>query len=175
MSFFNIGSGDKKYLKNITRFFTIMFDLILIMILLNLLWTSYLQVVGYFYHIPLDVIESYNMGMELSSEEEEIIKNLKAIMLLGLLIQLIFVYGYITFMWCRFATTPGKFLFGGRVVDAETLNKITFKQASIRLCAILLSLLPLGLGIIWSVFDKRSQTWHDKLAKTVVVVKKIDV
>jgi uncharacterized RDD family membrane protein YckC len=27
-------------------------------------------------------------------------------------------------------------------------------------------------GIIWVVFDKRKQGWHDKLAKTVVIRKR---
>jgi hypothetical protein len=34
-----------------------------------------------------------------------------------------------------------------------------------------LSILPLGLGIIWCIFDRRRQTWHDKIANTAVVYK----
>jgi uncharacterized RDD family membrane protein YckC len=30
-----------------------------------------------------------------------------------------------------------------------------------------LSLIPLGLGLLWLLWDKRQQTWHDKLFDTV--------
>ena len=32
-----------------------------------------------------------------------------------------------------------------------------------------LSLLFFGLGIVWVLWDRRRQGWHDKLAKTVVI------
>lgn len=38
-----------------------------------------------------------------------------------------------------------------------------------RYLAYYMSMRPLGLGLIWVVFDKRKQGWHDKLAGTVVV------
>ncbi len=31
------------------------------------------------------------------------------------------------------------------------------------------SLIPLGLGFLWMLWDKDGQTWHDKVAETVVV------
>ena len=35
-----------------------------------------------------------------------------------------------------------------------------------RLGALLLSLLPLGLGLAWAIFDEDHLTWHDRLSKT---------
>ncbi|MGA3333526.1 MAG: RDD family protein [Terracidiphilus sp.] len=35
-----------------------------------------------------------------------------------------------------------------------------------RLMALLLSALPLGLGLVWSLFDDGRLTWHDRLSKT---------
>jgi uncharacterized RDD family membrane protein YckC len=32
-----------------------------------------------------------------------------------------------------------------------------------------LSILVLGLGLIWTLWDRNQQGWHDKLAKTIVV------
>jgi len=29
--------------------------------------------------------------------------------------------------------------------------------------------LPLYLGFLWAVFDRRKQGWHDKIAGTVVI------
>lgn len=35
-----------------------------------------------------------------------------------------------------------------------------------RLKAMLISILPLGLGMLWSVFDEDQMSWHDRLSKT---------
>jgi uncharacterized RDD family membrane protein YckC len=35
-----------------------------------------------------------------------------------------------------------------------------------RLAAILLSVLPVGVGIVWSIFDEDHLTWHDRLSQT---------
>ncbi len=35
-----------------------------------------------------------------------------------------------------------------------------------RLLALLLSLLPMGLGVVWALFDDGHLTWHDRLSKT---------
>jgi uncharacterized RDD family membrane protein YckC len=35
-----------------------------------------------------------------------------------------------------------------------------------RLLAMVLSLLPLGLGVVWALFDDGHLTWHDRLSKT---------
>lgn len=75
-------------------------------------------------------------------------------------------------MWVKFATTPGKLLFGLRVVDAQTFEKMTLKQATKRFFSFILSVAPLFLGFLWSNFNKRCQTWHDKIAGTVVVMSK---
>ena len=35
-----------------------------------------------------------------------------------------------------------------------------------RLGALLLSLAPVGLGVMWSVFDDEHLSWHDRLSRT---------
>jgi uncharacterized RDD family membrane protein YckC len=39
-------------------------------------------------------------------------------------------------------------------------------QRCARLCCLLISVLPLGLGLAWSLFDEDHMTWHDRLSKT---------
>jgi uncharacterized RDD family membrane protein YckC len=39
----------------------------------------------------------------------------------------------------------------------------------VRALACFLSLAPLGLGFLWAAFDADKQTWHDKIAGTVVI------
>lgn len=42
----------------------------------------------------------------------------------------------------------------------------TRAQRSSRLVALLLSVLPLGLGLVWAVFDEDRLSWHDRLSQT---------
>ncbi|MDH5300760.1 MAG: RDD family protein [Gammaproteobacteria bacterium] len=74
------------------------------------------------------------------------------------------------YFWVRFGGTPGKLLMRCHVVDADTGKLITPAKAVIRYLAYFLSLLPFGLGFFWILWDKRKQGFHDKIAKTVVVV-----
>jgi uncharacterized RDD family membrane protein YckC len=40
------------------------------------------------------------------------------------------------------------------------------EQRCRRLVALLLSVLPLGLGLAWALFDADHLTWHDRLSGT---------
>jgi uncharacterized RDD family membrane protein YckC len=42
----------------------------------------------------------------------------------------------------------------------------TAAQIKGRLKSMLISVLPLGLGMLWSVFDEDQMSWHDRLSKT---------
>lgn len=72
-------------------------------------------------------------------------------------------------MWVRLRATPGKLLLDCRVVDTASLQRVTPRQAVIRYLGYFVSLLPLGLGFLWILRDRRRQGFHDLLAKTVVL------
>ena len=77
--------------------------------------------------------------------------------------------GYYWYFWTRRAgQTPGKFALGIRVIKADG-TPISDTDAVIRAIGYQVSGLLCGLGFIWAIFDKRNQTWHDKLARTYVV------
>lgn len=71
--------------------------------------------------------------------------------------------------WIWRSATPGKMLVKAKIVDAKTGAKPSTGQLIGRYFAYYVSLIPLGLGMIWVAFDARKQGWHDKLAGTVVV------
>ena len=72
--------------------------------------------------------------------------------------------------WLLWLATPGKLMMDSRVVDATTLGKARPGQLLIRYLGYILSALPLGLGFLWIFFDKRNQSWHDKLSNTLVIL-----
>jgi uncharacterized RDD family membrane protein YckC len=67
--------------------------------------------------------------------------------------------------------TPGKRALGIRVYDfgAGGGGGIGFGRGVIRYLGRLLSGIPCLLGYLWMLWDKEKQTWHDKIASTVVV------
>jgi uncharacterized RDD family membrane protein YckC len=65
--------------------------------------------------------------------------------------------------------TLGKRALGIRVIDFRGGGAIGYGRGLLRYVARILSTIPLGLGYFWMLWDKEKQTWHDKIATTVVV------
>ena len=82
------------------------------------------------------------------------------------LFQLIWVIG----CWLLWQATQGKMLMDIKIVDEQTLQAPKWHKLILRYFAYILSSIPLGLGYVWIVFDKKNRAWHDRLAKTVVIV-----
>jgi len=65
--------------------------------------------------------------------------------------------------------TIGKKVLNIRVVDAETGGAIGAGRALLRYVGRIASAIPCLLGYFWMLWDGNKQTWHDKIATTVVV------
>lgn len=72
--------------------------------------------------------------------------------------------------WFAWQATPGKLLLDCKVVDASTAQRAGLLQLIIRYLGYIVSSLPLGLGFLWVLVDKRNQGWHDKLSNTLVIM-----
>lgn len=161
------------YVVGFTRYTTVFLDLLILILLLY--GTSYSF--SYLFTGRNDkevfkVMKKYSMQVPLTQEEVIIKDKQIKLVLINQLVQLSVLFVFITSMWVKFAATPAKLLFGFRIVDEVTLQKITFAQATKRLFASALSATPLFLGFIWANFDKRGRAWHDRIAGTVVVTSK---
>ncbi len=86
-------------------------------------------------------------------------------------VQIVITGIIIVAVWHRYATTPGMWLLGMYIADADSGGKPTLKQFVLRYVGVILAMIPLTIGMIWMVFDKRSQGWQDKLANTLVLRK----
>jgi uncharacterized RDD family membrane protein YckC len=77
---------------------------------------------------------------------------------------------YFTYFWGGpTGQTLGMKALGIRVIDASTGGPIGYGRAFIRYISMILSSIPIYLGFFWMLWDREKQTWHDKLAGTVVV------
>lgn len=162
------------YVTGLRRYISVLLDLIIIVLFLqfcnqalNQLFTSSesSKILG-------QIAAKYQMQVPLSIEEKAMQSRLGKLWILNQIVQLIMLFSYVAYMWVRFAATPGKLLLGLRVVDAQTFEKMTLRQATKRFFSFILSAASLFLGFLWSNFNKRCQTWHDKIADTVVVTNK---
>jgi uncharacterized RDD family membrane protein YckC len=83
-------------------------------------------------------------------------------------LMLVALAGYGALMWKLKGTTVGGIIFNLRVVRVDARD-IEWETAIVRALSCFLSLIPAGLGFFWMLFDSNRQTWHDKIAGTIVV------
>ena len=96
-------------------------------------------------------------------EPVETTDNLIYQLVLGVVIYVFFV-GF----WIRSGRTLGMQSWRLQLQSADG-GPVSFGVATIRFFASLLSWLPLGLGFLWSLWDKDKLTWHDRLSGTRIV------
>ena len=81
---------------------------------------------------------------------------------------LIISFFFYTWFWIHGGQTLGMKTWKFRITCADGSN-VNWKTATIRFSVAILSWLPLGLGYIWSMFDKQKRTWHDIVSNTQLV------
>ena len=86
-----------------------------------------------------------------------------------ILISYVFPIVATVLFWKYLAATPGKILLNMKIVSGEHGGAPSTGQFVLRYFAYIPSTLVLFLGFIWVAFDPRKQSWHDKIAKTVVL------
>ncbi|MGZ8562794.1 MAG: RDD family protein [Candidatus Limnocylindria bacterium] len=84
---------------------------------------------------------------------------------LGTLVGLVYFIGF----WAWRGQTVGMMPFNMQVVGVADGKKIDVVRGLLRYVGVIISIIPLFLGLIWAAFDPRKQGWHDKMAQTVVI------
>jgi uncharacterized RDD family membrane protein YckC len=81
---------------------------------------------------------------------------------------LVVIVLYFGLSWRRGGQTLGMQAWKIRVERANGAA-MRWKDVLLRLAAALLSWLPLGLGYLWILVDRRRLAWHDRLSRTRMV------
>lgn len=85
------------------------------------------------------------------------------------LITIVIAWSYLVYFIGSRGQTLGKMALGIKVVDMKG-KKVDYKTALLReTVGKFISGIVIDLGYLWMLWDKNKQTWHDKIAKTVVV------
>ncbi len=77
--------------------------------------------------------------------------------------------GIFAAFWALAGQTPGMRFLAIRVTRADGSREISFGRAFRRVLAVILSLLPLGLGYLAILWDPRRRAWSDRMTATEVV------
>ncbi len=89
---------------------------------------------------------------------------------LGTVVQILLGLGYYSYLeGSPSGQTIGKRAMNIRVIDFNTGGSLGPTRALIRYLGRILSSIPCGLGYFWMLWDSEKQTWHDKIAQSVVV------
>ena len=80
-------------------------------------------------------------------------------------------YLYFVWLWCLGGKTLGMRSWQIKVIN-ESGSYPNLKQATKRYLASFLSLLLLGGGFLWAIFDRKKNALHDYLSKTKLIVEK---
>lgn len=75
------------------------------------------------------------------------------------------VFVFFVGFWSRSGRTLGMQSWGLQL-ETEDGKVPSAATASLRFFAALISLLPLGLGFFWQLWDPDKLTWHDRISKT---------
>jgi uncharacterized RDD family membrane protein YckC len=75
---------------------------------------------------------------------------------------------YFTFSWARGGQTIGMRAWRTRVVSTDGRD-LPWPRALLRFALALVSMLALGLGFAWCLFDRRRRSWHDIIARSELV------
>jgi len=78
------------------------------------------------------------------------------------------IFGFFVGFWSRSGSTLGMLAWGLRI-ETENAQTPTVGQASLRFFAAILSWLPIGLGLLWQLWDKDKLTWHDRISGTHLI------
>ncbi len=75
---------------------------------------------------------------------------------------------YFILSWCRASQTIGMRAWRLHLVSNDG-SRISQRQAWLRFAMAIVSLLALGIGFLWSLFDRERRCWHDIVSGTRLI------
>ena len=76
---------------------------------------------------------------------------------------------YFGWFWTHGGQTLGMRAWGVRLVGRNA-TRIKWRDCLVRFLAALISLLPFGLGLFWTLIDAEKRAWHDRISGTRLII-----
>ncbi len=103
--------------------------------------------------------------MLLFGEPKSGVEQLQRDVVLQILVPLVLTIWF----WRRYSATPGKMLLRLEVLSDDKHLPLTLKSSVVRYFGYTASMLTLGVGLIWALFDAKNRMLHDIISKSVVL------
>jgi len=160
-----------KYGSNLQRYFSILADLLIFILLAKMIEPIFLSMLSLSEDV-FDALHKNNMKLTLTPEEMSVVQNFQFRYFFMQLGSLVAVSSCLIASWYYFSASIGQILFGLRIANDVDGSRLTFAQVIKRFFAGFATVATLMIGFLYSIFDKKRQSLHDKIAKTIVVTKK---
>ncbi len=171
---FNCPARDDKleYGYTIQRYMAMLFDLCVIMVIAKYFQGFVMSICrGWFNVVDFDILRKVQMQLPISIDEQNRVSIFKIRYLIMSASQFIIIPIYLGFSWYYFSASFGQICLSLRIVT-EDGSRMKVKQIFIRMFSGAMTLATFMIGFLWSFIDKKRQSLHDKIAKTIIVTKK---
>lgn len=131
-----------------------------------------LGVAGFIISLPFTIIGSILGGATTAASGEVSSGNLLAVGLssIGSLINMAVGIAYYVYFIGKTGQTLGKKALGIKVIRLSGEPSVGYANAFLReTVGKFASAIVFGVGYLWAIWDPQKQTWHDKIANTIVV------
>jgi len=125
--------------------------------------------------IAFPLTKKYDLGMAeiadgLMKGQVDLLQQVVVFLLVYSLVLTLLWGFYFVYFTGSTGQTPGKKLMGIKVIRLNGSGReMDYKTAWTRFIGLTVSASALLLGFVWALFDPKRQTWHDKMAGTVVI------
>ena len=118
--------------------------------------------------IDLVILEIF--GLVIALTFKPIGQESTGVLALGGMLQIVLAFVYMPALWLSpMQATAGQRLCGLKVIDAIDSGRISFMRGVLRVLAMILSGVILGIGYVMAAFTERKRALHDMIAATYVV------
>ena len=111
------------------------------------------------------IVGAFLMAASVAASKVRQLPSLKASEIGAVAALLVTAVLYLAFFFLVTEATPGMKYAGVSLCTFDDEFPTRAERRN-RLGALLLSLLPMGLGVVWSLFDDDHLCWHDRLSRT---------
>ncbi len=115
--------------------------------------------------ISMIIFIAFYTQISKASTPEEVIITINTLFPYIILLKII----YQTFFVWQYGATIGKMALKIRVVDEKSFDNLDLKNSFLRAVVRIVSESLFYLGFVWGILSPTKQTWHDKVAKSLVL------